>query len=36
VIVSDTTDEKMIEIKKKISKAVEGYEKVEIELSTMG
>lgn len=36
VIVSDTTDEKMIEIKKKITAAVKDYEKVEIELSTMG
>ncbi len=36
VILSETTDEEMIAIKKKIEKAVEAHKNVSIELSTMG
>ncbi len=36
VIISETTDEKMIEIKKKITTALRDYDNIQIELSKMG
>ncbi len=36
VILSETTDEEMIAVKKKIEKVLEGTKNVQVELSTMG